>query len=297
MRLETLSGIQTRSGINLLLNSRRDRSRAAFLLECELPPGLYFVTVALSEPRRLGFHEHWLDRAEMFQVTGSPAESPVRVHFVRATDYWSSRVSESGNSEPPWRNAVARGTDKSSPDLRPGTAQVGGRSILCREVGASPKGKSSPIFRPQGFFDVHARISSPRVWLQLMSDRVEVLANQWWLLRVELTNLGDETLSPRYEYPVKPSYHWMAEDQTIVVWDGLRSNLNFDVLPGDTCEMGFVIQPPPNEQCQLLCLTLVQELVCWFDDRDPENRLLVRVQGTRVAAAHLSAEQVADVPM
>ena len=46
-------------------------SRGVFLVDCDLPPGLYFVTVALSEPRRLGFHEHWIDHATLFEVARS----------------------------------------------------------------------------------------------------------------------------------------------------------------------------------------------------------------------------------
>lgn len=42
--------------------------RAAFLVECDLPRGWYSVTVSLSEPRRLGFHEHWIDNAAFFTV-------------------------------------------------------------------------------------------------------------------------------------------------------------------------------------------------------------------------------------
>ena len=42
--------------------------RGLFSVQCELPPGLYFVTAALSEPRRLGFHDHWIDHATLFRV-------------------------------------------------------------------------------------------------------------------------------------------------------------------------------------------------------------------------------------
>jgi hypothetical protein len=42
---------------------------AAFVVQCELPQGRYFVTAALSEPCRLGFHDHWIDRATLFEVT------------------------------------------------------------------------------------------------------------------------------------------------------------------------------------------------------------------------------------
>jgi len=54
--------------------------RAAFLVECELPEGLYFVTVALSEPRRFGFYEHWIDHATLFTVEPSRA---ARSRYVR----------------------------------------------------------------------------------------------------------------------------------------------------------------------------------------------------------------------
>ena len=43
-------------------------SEAVFFVQCELRCGLYYVTVALAEPRRLGFHEHWMDCATTFEV-------------------------------------------------------------------------------------------------------------------------------------------------------------------------------------------------------------------------------------
>ena len=52
-------------------------SRAAFLVECDLPPGKYRVSVSLSEPRRLGFHEHWIDHATFFTVA-PPRAAPSR---------------------------------------------------------------------------------------------------------------------------------------------------------------------------------------------------------------------------
>lgn len=54
--------------------------RAAFLMDCALPRGMYFVTVALSELRRIGFHDHWIDRAASFTVT-PPRVAPSR--YVR----------------------------------------------------------------------------------------------------------------------------------------------------------------------------------------------------------------------
>lgn len=256
---------------------------AAFLLECQLPPGTYFITVALSEGRRLGFHDHWIDRAEIFRVAEEMAVPEGRPYFVRLREYWSGAVEKSGSWGTPWRNPALH----DEPDAeQAGVRRLADGSAVCQlQVTNSPdRSTLHPAFRPFGYFDVNAAISRPLVRLHLADSRVEVLSRDRWQLRVAVTNLGDQILSTRYEHPVKASYHWMADEHTIIIRDGLRSNLNFDVLPGDTCLVEFVIQPPPNERCKLLCLTLVQELVCWFDDRDPGNRLLVIVHGATASA-------------
>jgi hypothetical protein len=54
--------------------------RAAFLSECALPRGIYFVTVALSELRRIGFYDHWINHATSFMVA-PPRLAPSR--YVR----------------------------------------------------------------------------------------------------------------------------------------------------------------------------------------------------------------------
>jgi len=64
--------------------------RAAFLVECELPRGIYFVTVALSEPRRLGFHEHWIDHAALFNVEPPRAARSRYVRGMRSQEFWST---------------------------------------------------------------------------------------------------------------------------------------------------------------------------------------------------------------
>jgi hypothetical protein len=64
--------------------------RAAWLVECDLPRGLYFVTVALSEPRRLGFHEHWIDRAALFTVEPQQVARSRYVRGLRLQEFWST---------------------------------------------------------------------------------------------------------------------------------------------------------------------------------------------------------------
>jgi hypothetical protein len=69
--------------------------RAAFLTECALPRGLYFVTAALSEPHRLGFHDHWIDHATSFTVA-PPRVAPSRyVRGMRPQEFSSVVVRHS----------------------------------------------------------------------------------------------------------------------------------------------------------------------------------------------------------
>jgi len=57
---------------------------AAFILDCELPPGCYAVTVALTQLRRLGFHYHWIDGAAHFEVPpGGPSSAEQKICLRR----------------------------------------------------------------------------------------------------------------------------------------------------------------------------------------------------------------------
>ena len=79
------------SNENLELNYEIDCDcQAAFFVQCELPCGMYFVTVALSEPRRLGFHDHWIDRAEAFEVTPPRAAASPYVRGMMRQDFRST---------------------------------------------------------------------------------------------------------------------------------------------------------------------------------------------------------------
>jgi len=74
---------------NLLnLNSEKAGSyRATFRLECALPANVYLVTVGLFDPRRFGFHEHWIDRATLFEVARSPENAPLQLQGVRLQSF------------------------------------------------------------------------------------------------------------------------------------------------------------------------------------------------------------------
>lgn len=65
-------------------------SHAAFLLECDLCPGNYSVTIAVHEPQRHGFHEHWIDRAAFFTVTSPRIPTWLNVQGAQLRQFTSS---------------------------------------------------------------------------------------------------------------------------------------------------------------------------------------------------------------
>jgi hypothetical protein len=76
---------------NLELNYELDCDcHAAFFVQCELPCGIYFVTAALSEQPRLGFHDHWIDRAAAFEVAPPRAAASPYVRGMMRQDFRST---------------------------------------------------------------------------------------------------------------------------------------------------------------------------------------------------------------
>ncbi len=67
------------------------------------------------------------------------------------------------------------------------------------------------------------------------------------------------------------SYHWLDRKGEMVVFDGLRTPFPTDVRPGDAVKLRTTIQAPDRQGRYTLEVTLVQEGVDWFPDRDGEK--------------------------
>ncbi|HVO96011.1 MAG TPA: SPOR domain-containing protein [Terriglobales bacterium] len=67
---------------------------------------------------------------------------------------------------------------------------------------------------------------------------------------------------------VNLAYHWLDRNGSMVVFDGLRTPLPHDVQPGESVRLKAMIQPPDRAGEYTLEVTLVQELVAWFPERD-----------------------------
>ena len=62
------------------------------------------------------------------------------------------------------------------------------------------------------------------------------------------------------------SYHWFRGDR-LVVWDGERTRLPRDLRAGSRAALAVRVATPVDPGSYLLQLTLVHELVTWFEQR------------------------------
>lgn len=63
------------------------------------------------------------------------------------------------------------------------------------------------------------------------------------------------------------SYHWLGRSGNVVIFEGARTRLPHDVAPGGSVSLDATIQVPSTPGEYTLRLTMLQELVTWFEDR------------------------------
>jgi hypothetical protein len=68
-------------------------------------------------------------------------------------------------------------------------------------------------------------------------------------------------------YRVHLAYHWADAQNRIVIFSGQRSAFADDLRPGEQVKTAMTVITPAEEGHYRLILTLVQELVDWFDQR------------------------------
>ena len=67
---------------------------------------------------------------------------------------------------------------------------------------------------------------------------------------------------------VNLSYHWLDRKRQMVVFDGLRTPLPRDLKPGESVTLRAAIRAPEKAGEYMLHVTLVQEGVAWFSEKD-----------------------------
>ena len=78
--------------------------------------------------------------------------------------------------------------------------------------------------------------------------------------------------------PVALAYRWLASTREVIVGDGMRTRLPTDVRPGDAVVVPMRISIPGEHQSLQLVISLIQEAVAWFVDRDPGSAHTLSVE-------------------
>jgi hypothetical protein len=108
----------------------------------------------------------------------------------------------------------------------------------------------------------------------------EMVAGETVLADITIKNASSRTWpskpDSRGNNAVNLSYHWLDRKRQVVVFDGLRTPLPGDLKPGESVTLRATIPAPEKAGGHLLHVTLVQEGVAWFSDRDG-GHLLVSV--------------------
>jgi len=87
-------------------------------------------------------------------------------------------------------------------------------------------------------------------------------------ISVRVSNESHEPWCGYGDHPVLLSYHWNNQDDSTLIYDGIRSQIDSaEVAIGETIEQKMTVLAPCEKGNFRLVLTLVQEGVCWFEDR------------------------------
>ena len=91
----------------------------------------------------------------------------------------------------------------------------------------------------------------------------EVAANVVMAVPVTVRNIGNRVWPASQVFV---AYHWFRDDR-LVVWDGERTRLPRDLGAGGRAALSVRVETPAEPGSYVLQLTLVHELVSWFENK------------------------------
>jgi len=111
-------------------------------------------------------------------------------------------------------------------------------------------------------------VAKPNGSLQADSIPASVSASELFEIPITLSNEGEETWHGYGTNPVVLSYHWQNADCSYLIYDGMRSELKSQIVrPGKPVQEIIRVVAPNQKGNFKLILAVVQEGVCWFEDK------------------------------
>lgn len=103
------------------------------------------------------------------------------------------------------------------------------------------------------------------ITLQVMNAPRRVRPGEEFFVSTLLAHAGPTLLTSFGDHPIRLSYHWADEAGNIVIFDGLRTELQAPVHPARTTRCEVLVQAPENPGNYLLCVLPVQETIRWHN--------------------------------
>ncbi|OIQ07956.1 immune inhibitor A precursor [Moorella thermoacetica] len=130
---------------------------------------------------------------------------------------------------------------------------------LVREGVAWFSGKGSPIL------SVSVEVLKPYgvSWLS-ENTPIKMAAKNLYQVNITLSNEGGQTWAAGGSNPVHLSYHWKDASGKDVVWDGLRTALPSDIVPGQQISLLATVKAPESAGNYKLVWDMVHEGITWF---------------------------------
>jgi len=100
------------------------------------------------------------------------------------------------------------------------------------------------------------------------SDVNALVAGATVIVPVNIKNVSNNCWPAGGVHPVRLSYHWLNTNGSVVEFDGERTILPCDVKVNRSLDIMANIKVPDCKGKHTLRITMVQELVSWFDDKN-----------------------------
>jgi len=137
-----------------------------------------------------------------------------------------------------------------------------------KDLGSRKLGAAAAIFKTPA-------LSSPNGKIISVVPDAAVTVGELFEISVSIVNESEEIWHGYGEYPVYLCYHWKENGGNFVVYDGIRTELTKpDFAPSETIDQQISVKAPAVPGKFKLVLTLVQEGVCWFEDKGFEPAVL-----------------------
>jgi FkbM family methyltransferase len=118
-------------------------------------------------------------------------------------------------------------------------------------------------------------LSMPKGKMTVRASGSDIKAGTLFELLVRIANESQETWYGYGENPVYLSYHWENANGDPLIFDGLRTELiEPELPPAGTAQQYISVTPPKLPGKYKLVATMVQEGVCWFEDKGFEPVVL-----------------------